>query len=105
MAQTMETDPAAARIMVREAVAIFRTEAALLAAIDELLGAGFDRSDLSLLAGESTIRAQLGHRLRKVTDMRDDPNTPRIAYVAPEDRGGAEGGLIGTLLYVGPAPR
>ena len=94
---------AAPRIIVREAVAIFRTEATLLAAIDDLLGVGFDRSDLSLLAGESTVRAQLGHRLRKVTDLRDDPNTPRIVYVAPEDRGGAEGGLIGTLLYVGAA--
>jgi len=36
-----------------------------------------------------------------VSEIADDPNVPRAAYVSTEAIGGAEGGLIGALVYVG----
>lgn len=87
--------------MVREAVGIFNGSTALQAAIDELLASGFDRAALSLLASEQAVEEKLGHRYRKVSSLADDPAIPRAAYVSPEAIGGAEGGLIGVLMYVG----
>jgi hypothetical protein len=86
---------------VREAVGVFRDADALQAAIDDLLQSGFDRADLSLLASEQAVQEKLGHRYRKVETLADDPAIPRTAYVSPEAIGGAEGGLIGVLMYVG----
>jgi hypothetical protein len=36
-----------------------------------------------------------------VTELEDDRAAPRTVYVDTESRGGAEGGLIGGLMYVG----
>jgi hypothetical protein len=85
----------------REAVGVFDDEKTLVAAIDELRRSGFDRSEISLLAGENTIEQKLGHRLRSVTEAEDDPKAPTVAYVSPETFGDIEGWLIGALLYVG----
>lgn len=86
---------------IREAVGVFRTEADLQGAIDELLSSGFDRAELSLLASEHVIEDKLGHRYHKVTETEDDPEIPRTCYVSPESVSAAEGSLIGGLLYVG----
>lgn len=71
----------------REAVGIFHEAAALDAARDELLGAGFDRADLSLLASERAVEEKLGHRYERTSALADDPAAPRAAYVSTE-RGG-----------------
>lgn len=86
---------------VREAVAVFTTTESLQGAIDDLQNSGFDRAALSLLAGEKTIDEKLGHTYRKVAKLEDDPAVPRTYYVSPESIGGAEGALVGSLLYVG----
>jgi len=85
---------------VREAVAVFDTLDSLETAIDALQEAGFNRADLSLLAGESAVEEKLGHAYTKVDELEDDPNVPRVAYVARETIGVAEGTLIGGPLYV-----
>lgn len=85
----------------REAVGIFHSPEALQNAIDELLNSGFDRAELSLLASEAAVAEKLGHRFAKVDELTDDPDVPRAAYVAGEDIGDAEGGIIGGLVYVG----
>jgi hypothetical protein len=85
----------------REVVGIFHTSADLQAAIDKLMSAGFDRAELSFLASADTVEEKLGHAYRKVSDMADDPRTPRAAYVSAEELGDAQGGLIGGLVYVG----
>jgi hypothetical protein len=85
----------------REVVGIFHNSADLQAAIDDLLSAGFDRAELSFLASTHTIEKKLGHAYRKASDIADDPKIPRTAYVSTEAIGGAEGGLIGGLVYVG----
>ena len=86
---------------VREAVGVFSRPEDLQDAIDELLSSGFDRADLSLLASEHAVKEKLGHRYEKISALADDPTVPRAAYVSTEAIGGAEGGLIGGLMYVG----
>jgi hypothetical protein len=88
---------------VREAVGVFNRSEDLQDAIDELLSSGFDRAELSLLASEHAVEEKLGHRYEKVSPLAEDPTVPRAAYVSTEAIGGAEGGLIGGLMYVGAA--
>jgi hypothetical protein len=86
---------------VSEAVGIFRRSEDLQSAIDELLSSGFDRADLSLLASEHAVEEKLGHHYEKVSALADHPTVPRVAYTSTEAIGGAEGALIGGLMYVG----
>jgi len=85
----------------REAVGVFNDAESLESAIDALESAGFDRSELSLLASEHTIERELGHAYERVEQMEDDPDAPRIAYISTESIGDAEGALIGGPLYIG----
>jgi hypothetical protein len=87
--------------VMREAVGIFTSADALENAIVGLMGSGFDRAEISLLAAEPTVDAKLGHKYRRVTELEDDAATPRDCYVSIESIGDAEGALIGGLLYVG----
>ena len=84
-----------------EVVAIFHKADQLEEAIDELLSSGFDRAELSLLAGEHSVLEKLGHRYRPAEEMADDPAVPRAAFVSTAAIGDAKGALIGVLAYVG----
>lgn len=95
----LEINPAAE--LSREAVGIFHSPEGLQGAIDELLSSGFHRAELSLLAGDAAVTDKLGHMYRKAEELSDDPDVPRAAYVAGEDIGDAEGGIIGGLVYGG----
>lgn len=86
---------------IREAVGVFDDARSLEAVIDELLSSGFDRAEISLVAGEHAIEARLGHMYRKVEEAEDDPQVPRTAYVSTESIGDAEGALVGGLVYIG----
>jgi hypothetical protein len=86
---------------VREAVGVFHDEASLQTAADELLIAGFDRSHLSLLAGDKTVERELGHKYEKVAEIEDDPAVPYLAYIGSDSRTEAKGAVIGGLAYVG----
>lgn len=85
----------------REVVGVFHAAGDMEGAIDALESAGFDRSALSLLAGEEAIQSKLGHLYERVEAAEDDPEVPRLAYISREAVGDAEGGLVGGLLYVG----
>lgn len=89
------------RYTVREAVAVFQTEASMDAAIDDLEGHGFDRAEISLMASESAVHAKLGSRYQRIQDAADDPSTPRTIVVTPEEVGAGRGALVGGLAYVG----
>lgn len=92
-----------AGLTVSEAVGIFHRSEDFQEAIDELLSSGFHRAQLGLLASEAAVKEKLGHRYMHVSTLADDPAALRTAYVSPEAIGGAEGGLIGGLVYVGAA--
>ena len=89
--------------LVREAVGVFQDAEALEAAVDTLLSHGFDRAEISLLAGEKAVEAKLGHVYRRVQELEDDPEAPRRAFVSTEAIGDAQGALIGGLLFLGGA--
>jgi hypothetical protein len=95
----MKSESAPARVC--EVVGVFHTSDDLEAAIDELLSSGFDRAEISLLAGEGAVARELGGRFRPVAELADDPGVPRAAFVSTEAIGDAEGGLIGGLAYLG----
>lgn len=86
-----------------EAVGIFHRNEDLQGAIDELLSSGFHRSELGLLASETTVQEKLGAQVKNVSALADDPAAARSVYVSPEAIGDAQGGLIGALVYVGAA--
>ena len=86
---------------IRAAVGVFDDEQALEAAIDELSSTGFERAEISLLAGVEMVERKLGHRFSKVAELADDAAVPRAVYVAKESIGYAEGALLGGLFYVG----
>ena len=86
---------------VREAVGVFDNAESLEAAIDELQSSGFDRAEISVLAGVDTVEKKLGHRYKKVAELEDDAEVPTTAFVSTEAIGDAEGALIGALLFIG----
>lgn len=86
---------------IREAVGVFRDETSLHSAVDALLISGFDRSYLSLLAGQHALHATLGYRFKRVIELEDDPAVPKRAYVGTDSRTEAEAAIVGGLFYVG----
>lgn len=92
---------ARSRNEVREAVAVFYDSPSLDAAIDELESSGFDRAQLSLVAGHKAVEQTLGHMYDKVAEIEDDAEVPRTCYVARESVGDAKGSLLCGLAYVG----
>jgi hypothetical protein len=85
----------------REVVGVFGDATSLEEAIDELLVSGFDRSGISLLAGEEAVVKKLGHKYKKVGEIEDDNAVPRADYVDAESLGEAKGALMGGLFYIG----
>lgn len=86
---------------VREAVGVFDNAKALETAIDELQSSGFNRAEISVLAGAATVEKKLGHRYEKVAELEDDATVPTTAFVSPESIGDAKGALMSALVYIG----
>jgi hypothetical protein len=82
-----------------EAVAVFHDARSFQAAIDELLSAGFDHAELSVLASERVIRETLGHGYASTQELEDDPDVPKVDYVPQESVGDAQGGVIAAASY------
>jgi hypothetical protein len=65
------------------------------------MSAGFDRAELSLLAGERAIEDRLGDAYRRVQELEDDSTVPRAAYVSNHSLAEGRTGVIGGLAYIG----
>jgi hypothetical protein len=83
-----------------EAVGLFHSAKEMECAIDELLGNGFARMDLNVMATEAAIEKKLGHAYRSVREIEDNPDIPTTAFVSTESRGDLEGAVIGSLIYI-----
>ena len=94
-------EASASTVTIREAVGVFHDWSSLQATVDELQISGFDRAEISLLAGESAVEEKLGHVYQKVGELEDDPKVPRAAYVGRDSMVEARVGVIGGLAYVG----
>lgn len=97
------TDTAAGKpgSVVREAVGVFHAWDNLQAAVDECLAHGFDRAEISLLAGERTVEDKLGHVYTRVKELEDDPDAARAAFVGRDSLTEAKAFAISGLGYVG----
>lgn len=93
------TEPGRQRNM-PEAVAVFDTADALYAAIDELQMAGFNRSEISMLADEKTVEEKLGDQFWRAERLTDEPDAPRVPYTSEESIGTAKGALLGVPAYI-----
>lgn len=94
-------DAAKTTSTIREAVGVFHDRDAFQNAVEDLMSAGFDRSELSLLAGERAVQEKLGHAYQKVQELEDDAAVPRVAFVGAHSLAEARTGVIGGLAYVG----
>ena len=83
-----------------EIVGIFNSRKDLEKAIDELYKEGIDYSDLSVLAKEDKLKENSVSNLTS-EQLAQDHNTPKAPYIANENIGVAQGGIIGGLMYVG----
>ena len=94
-------EASASTVTIREAVGVFQDWSSLQAAVDELQASGFDRSEISLLAGERAVEEKLGHVYQKVQELEDDPRVPRTAFVGRDSILEGRVGIIGGLAYIG----
>jgi hypothetical protein len=89
------------RVKVREVAGVFQSREALEAAVDELLLAGFDRTDISLMADPETVHRKLGGIYKPAAELADDPRVPRRAYIARRELPIPMSGVAGLLFYIG----
>ena len=92
-------------VVVREIAAVFRDRDALDRAVEALLNAGFDRSQIDLMAGLDAIRKRLGDVYLSAKELPDVPSVPRRAYIAKQDTANALPLVAGVLSFVGAATR
>lgn len=90
-------------IDIPEAVGIFDTSKTLQAALYDLRSVGFSRYDISVLAAQEVLEKQFGTTYWRATDLADDPDAPRAAFVSEEGIGELEGAIFGGFLFVGSA--
>jgi hypothetical protein len=86
---------------IREAVGVFHDRDSFQSAVEDLMSAGFDRAELSLLAGARAIEEKLGHAYQRIQELADDPTVPRAAYVGNHSLAEGRTGVIGGLAYIG----
>jgi hypothetical protein len=91
------------RVRVREVAGVFREREPLEAAIADLTIAGFDRSDIDLMATSDAIEQKLGTLYVAAEDLADVPRAPRRAFVAREDIVIPTAGVASLLSFVGAA--
>jgi outer membrane lipoprotein SlyB len=90
-------------IEIPEAVGVFDTPAALQAALYDLRSVGFSRLDISVLGSHEALEKQFGTTFWHTTDLADDPDTPRAAFVSEEAIGELQGAIVGGFLFIGSA--
>jgi len=86
---------------VREAVAVFDTEASLQATIDDLMQIGFRREDMSLLAEAKALpRCSVP---QTVQQLEDKDNVLHSDYVSPDARTEGMAALVALPMYAAGA--
>jgi hypothetical protein len=91
------------RVKVREVAGVFHSRDALDAAVDDLMLAGIERTDIDLMAEGATVREKLGGVYVAVEELPDVPQAPRRAFIPREDIVGPLAAAAGILMYIGAA--
>jgi hypothetical protein len=95
------SDATLEKIKAREVAAVFRSRAALDAAVDALLLAGFDRGDIDLMASADAVREKLGTIYIAAEELADVPQAPRQAFVKRDEVASTLAGVASILTFVG----
>ena len=85
---------------IREAVGVFTDQAELEDVIEDLYLAGFDRDQINILASCRAAEAKLGHMIRNVREIEDEPNLPAGNYADRHERAEGAAGLISGLMLL-----
>ena len=96
-----EEDHKVTVIKVPEAVGVFDTFEALQSAFYDLRMVGFSRYDISLLGGEKALKEKLGKAYWRSSELEDNPEAPRAAFVSEEAVGELEGAIAGGFFFLG----
>jgi len=88
-------------INIPEAVGVFDKSEALQAAFYDLRMVGFSRYDISLLGDQKVLEEKLGTAYWHSSDLEDDPQAPRAAFVSDEATGELEGAIAGGFFFLG----
>lgn len=96
------TDPTESNT-IREAVGIFFDAETLEAAVADLKAEGFHANEIGLLAGEYTVKENLGHVYEEINKDEDDAEAPNKAFVLRDSVGDTPHALFGTLYIVASA--
>lgn len=82
-------------VKLREAVGVFPDDEHLMAAIDDLEMAEFNRQDISVLGSEAEMMQTYHSPYVSPYRLEDDPRAPRGVFVMPEEQSLAEAALVG----------
>jgi hypothetical protein len=87
------------RARVREVAGVFHSLDSLEDAGDDLLLAGFDRSEVDVIAPPDEVRRKLGPALAyiRVEELADVPRVPRQPFLADDDIGNIKAVVASTL--------
>jgi len=88
-------------IDVPEAVGVFDTFKDLQSAFYDLRMVGFSRYDISMLAQQSVLEEKLGKAYWRASELEDDPDAPRAAFVSEEGIGELQGMIGGGFFFLG----
>ena len=101
MAEPQDTEHRTTFVDIPEAVGVFDTPEDLRSAFYDLRMVGFSRYDISLLARQEVLEEKLGKSYWRATDLEDDPEAPRAAFVSEEAIGELEGAIGGGFFFLG----
>jgi hypothetical protein len=83
-----------------EVVAFFDDEDELHNVVEELQIVGFDHAEMSVMPSRKVVEKIIGHELRTVVEVADDPDVPRAVPVDRGSLGLAQGALVAGPFYV-----
>lgn len=85
---------------IHEIVGVFQDTGGLRKAADDLMAAGFDRSELSMLASRKAVEEKLGSAVQSAA-LEDNPRVPMQGYIGPDSLIEAKSAMIGIPAFIG----
>jgi hypothetical protein len=101
MATAEEQDQSKLQVRSREAVAVFDDHDTLVAAIQELEMAGFNRGQMNLLVSRKGAAEELGRKVDDVGELAGEGKAPVGTWVDPHEAAEGRTAIAGGLAYIG----
>lgn len=101
MTTAEEHDESAIQFRAREVVGIFDSHDDLVAAIQDLEMAGFNRSQMNLLTGRQEAEEKLGQKVDDVSELAKEGEAPVGTWVDRHEIAEGKTAIAGGLAYIG----